>query len=92
MGLSQFQDDLGADLHLCGLGTRLYICDLDGGLQGLKVLRAAPGVARSIKINKKKKERSMHLWNLFGTLWKQVETSLVSKPVLLRGLADCHWH
>ena len=44
MGLSQFQDDRGADLHLCGLGTRL------GGLRGSKVLRAAPGIARSIKI------------------------------------------
>ena len=47
MGLSQFQDDRGADLHLCGLGTRL------GGLRGSKVLRAAPGISRSMKIKKK---------------------------------------
>ena len=31
MGLSQFRVDLGTGLHICGLSTRLYTCDLGIG-------------------------------------------------------------
>ena len=60
VGLSQFQDDLGAGLHLRGLGIRLYICEPDGGLHGSKVLCAATETWRS-QINQNFKKRKTEI-------------------------------